>query len=138
MEITLTEREYDCLNAIKSLTADGWLARVKDVAAKIRVKPPTALGFISRLVEASLLEKGTNGYRLTKKGVQRVDELTRAHRLFETLLFRTGMPLSEAHRISSSIDKHIDERATSSLCSRLNHPKKCPHDMPIPPGDKYD
>jgi DtxR family Mn-dependent transcriptional regulator len=138
MELSLTERDYDCMLAVRGLTTEGWVARVKDVAARLRVKPPTALGFLDRLVRLSAVEKGSVGYRLTPKGTKLLDELTRSHRLFETLLFRTGMPLDEAHRISSSIDKHIDYKAAAILCANLDHPKRCPHDMPIPAGDQYD
>jgi DtxR family Mn-dependent transcriptional regulator len=138
MDSSLTKRDYDCLKAVKTLTADGWVARVKDVANNMEVKPPTALGFLDRLVQLSAVEKGSVGYRLTRKGSRLVDELTRSHRLFETLLFRTGMSVDEAHMISASIDRHIDDRAAALLCARLDHPKKCPHDMPIPAGDQYD
>ena len=58
MRRSITERDYDCLKAVKNLTADGWVARVKDVAASMQVKPPTALGFLDRLVKASAVEKG--------------------------------------------------------------------------------
>jgi len=138
MQSTLTTRDYDCLKAVKSLTADGWVARVKDVATSMQVKPPTALGFLDRLVQMSAVEKGVVGYRLTQRGVKLVDDLTRSHRLFETLFFRTGIPLEEAHRISSSIDRYVDDRAAALLCAQLDHPKRCPHEMPIPPCDQYD
>jgi len=138
MKPTLTERDYDCMVALRRLTTDGWIARVKDVAIIMHVKPPTALGFLDRLVQASAAEKGPGGYRLTRKGSMLVDQVTRSHRLFETLLFRTGMSIEEAHVISSSIDRHIDDKAAALLCAQLDHPKKCPHDMPIPAGDRYD
>lgn len=120
------------------MAVDGWAARVKDVAASMKVKPPTAIEYLEKLVKASVVEKGVTGYRLTKKGAELVGELTRTHRLFETLLYRTGVPLEEAHRISSSLERHVDSKASSSLCLQLNHPKTCPHAMPIPPGDQYD
>jgi len=134
----LTKRDYDCLRAIMALTADGWAARVKDVASALGVRPPTVIGFLDRLVQLSVVERGPGGYRLSRKGSKLVDELTRSHRLFETLLFRTGLTIEEAHLISLSIDKDIDDKAAALLCARLNHPKKCPHDMPIPAGDQYD
>lgn len=138
MSRALTPRDYDCLSIVKRLTAGGWPARVKDVAVEMRVKPPTALGFLEKLAEASAIEKGPSGYRLTKEGSRVVDGLTRTHRLFETLFVRNGISVEEAHRISSSIDRYVDQSAAAQLCAGLNHPKKCPHDMPIPAGDKYD
>jgi len=138
MKSELTTREYDCLLAIELLTSTGWAARVKDVAERMHVTPPTAVEYLERLARTSLVEKGSTGYRLSPAGTRYVDGLVRVHRLFETLLFRTGMSLEDAHRISSSIDKHVDDRGAAALCARLNHPKKCPHDRPIPAGDRYD
>jgi len=134
----LTARESDCLLAVEELTSGGWAARVKDVAAQMRVSPPTAVEYLEKLAKAKLVDKGTTGYRLSADGIRHVDGLVRVHRLFEILLFRTGMSLEDAHRISSSVDKHVDIRGADALCARLNHPKRCPHDRPIPAGDRYD
>jgi len=134
----LTGRENDCLMAVGNLTSTGWAARVKDVAVEMQVSPPTAVEYLEKLARVKLVEKGATGYRLSAEGARQVDELVRVHRLFETLLFRTGMSLEEAHRISSSIDRHVDSKGAAVLCARLNHPKMCPHDRPIPAGDEYD
>ncbi len=138
MSLALTERDFDCLQAVKEITVAGWAARVKDVAVNMWVKPPTAIGYLDKLVKASMIEKGSSGYRLTPSGARLVEELTRTHRLFETLLYRAGVPLEEAHRISVAVEKHVDAEGAAALCLQLNHPKVCPHDRPIPAGDKYD
>ena len=134
----LTKREADCVGAVAELTSLGWPARLKDVAASMHVRAPTALEFVERLARGGFVEKGATGYRLTARGREVAGELVRAHRLFELLLFRSGMSLEEAHRISSLVDKHVDERATSELCAQLNHPKTCPHGASIPAGDRFD
>lgn len=138
MSYSPSRREFDCLDSIHALSSGGWPARVKDVASMLKVTPPTAVGFLDKLVEMSLVEKGPSGYRLTQKGNECFNEATRAHRLFETLLTRTGIPLEEACKISSSIDGAIDEATLETLCAHLSHPGSCPHGRPIPRGDKYD
>lgn len=138
MKRELTNRECDCVFTVGRLTSTGWAARVKDVAEEMKVSPPTAVEYLERLSKANLIEKGTTGYRLSPDGVRCIDGLVRVHRLFEILFYRTGMSLEDAHRISSSVDKHVDEEGAAILCAQLNHPKRCPHDRPIPAGDEYD
>jgi DtxR family Mn-dependent transcriptional regulator len=138
MNRELTTRESDCLFTIERLTSGGWAARVKDIAEEMRVSPPTAVEYLVKLSDAGLVEKGVTGYRLSAEGTRSVDRLIRVHRLFETLLFRAGMSIDEAHRISSSVDRHVGANEAAVLCAKLNHPKTCPHDRPIPAGDEFD
>lgn len=138
IEAELTGREADCIAAVERLTSGGWPARLKDISEALGVRPPTALQFLERLRKESLLEKGPSGYRLTEGGARALDRLRRAHRLFESLLSSAGFSAEEACRISSLVDRHLDERAASVLCAGLSHPRKCPHGMPIPAGDEND
>lgn len=138
MNHNLTQRDYDFLAIVRNLTDEGWPARIKDIAKKLNVKPPTAVEYIDRLVKCQALEKGPSGYRLTEKGYKLTDDMERVHRLFETLLYKTGLPLIKAHKISSFIDRQIDSKEVEEICSFLDHPKQCPHGEPIPPGDDHD
>ncbi len=135
---SLSRRDYDCMESVQSLSGSGWPARVKDIAASMDVSPPTAVGFLEKLVQKSLVEKGPNGYRLSQSGSVSLSEATRAHRLFETLLARTGMPLEEACRIASAVGVEVNSAAMEKICAHLSHPDSCPHGRPIPEGDKYD
>jgi Mn-dependent DtxR family transcriptional regulator len=111
---------------------------VKDIAARMKVAPPTAVEFLDKLVGKDLIEKGPNGYRLSEEGTVCLNGATRVHRLFETLLARTGMSLDEACRIASSVGGDVDSVALEKLCAHLSHPGSCPHGRPIPGGDRYD
>jgi Mn-dependent DtxR family transcriptional regulator len=134
----ISRRDYDCIESVQSLTSTGWPARVKDVAARMKVAPPTAVEFLDKLVAKALVEKGPSGYKLSPDGIAFLKEATRVHRLLETLLARTGMSLDEACRIASSVGTDVDAAAVEKLCAHLSHPGSCPHGMPIPGGDKYD
>ena len=79
------------------------------MAARMNVAPPTAVEFLDKMTEMSLVEKGPSGYRLSERGTESYNEYTRAHRLLETLFSRNGIPLEVACRISSSIGGEIDE-----------------------------
>lgn len=137
MNPALSRREYDYIDSVHSLSSDGWPARVKDVAARLKVAPPTAVEFLEKLVGMSLVEKGPSGYRLSKKGEEQYVEATRTHRLFETLLARNGIPLEEACRISSSLGGAVNEADLESLCAHMRHPETCPHGRPIPVGSHH-
>ncbi|MDG6991618.1 MAG: metal-dependent transcriptional regulator [Nitrososphaerota archaeon] len=137
MALGLTERDYDCMVSINALTFKGWPARVKEISASMKVKPPTAVGFLEKLTGLNLVEKGNIGYRLTGRGKEVLDSVTRAHRLFETLLSEAGIPLDNACRISSSIDRHVNGDFLEALCSVLRHPDRCPHGSPIPGGVRH-
>ena len=110
---------------------------MKDVAAKMGVSPPTAVEFLEKLNAMSLVEKGPSGYRLTKKGLACSNEATRTHRLMETLLVRSGMPLEQACKVSASIGVSIADEDLEKLCSNMQHPDTCPHGRPIPTGAKH-
>ncbi len=138
MTPNLSRRDYDCIGTVHALSSEGWSARVKDVAVRMNVTPPTAVGFLDKLIAMGLVEKGPSGYRLTSEGIECSNGATRAHRLLETLLVRVGIPLVEACKISSSLEGPIDGAALEKLCAHLSHPGTCPHGQPIPGGDKYD
>lgn len=138
MKTRLSRRDYDCIESVHALSLDGWAARVKDVAASMNVSPPTAVGFLDKLLETGLLEKGPGGYRLSKEGLVCYDEATRVHRLFETLFSRNGIPLEVACKISSSIGGAIEQADLEKLCANMSHPETCPHGRPIPVGAHHD
>ena len=137
MKPNLSRRDYDCIDSVYELSSTGWPARVKDVAGRMKVRPPTAVEFLDKLSGGGFVEKGPSGYRLTKEGVKRLDEATRTHRLMETLLARNGISLDEACRISSSIGGTIGEADLEKLCENMSHPDTCPHGRPIPRGPRH-
>ena len=137
MKTELSRRDYDCIESVSALSADGWPARVKDVASRMKVSPPTAVEFLEKLRQMHLVEKGPSGYRLSKEGLDCFNEATRAHRLLETLLVRNGLPLEQACKVSSSIGASIAEEDLEKLCANMEHPDICPHGRPIPLGARH-
>jgi DtxR family Mn-dependent transcriptional regulator len=134
----LTRRHFECMSIVNDLTSGGWPARVKDIAARLNVRPPTAVEFLLKLTETGLIQKGPSGYRLTDKGTEELKKATRTHRLMETLLTKAGIPLEEACKISHSLGVEMENKTVEALCSHLSHPDTCPHGQPIPAGDEYD
>lgn len=137
MKAILSRRDYDYVESVHALSSGGWPARVKDIAARLRVAPPTAVEFLDKLLGLGIVEKGPSGYRLSTKGIECFNEATRSHRLIETLLVRNGISVDEACRISSSLRGPIDEVYLEQLCSHMSHPNLCPHGRPIPLGARH-
>jgi Mn-dependent DtxR family transcriptional regulator len=137
MSAKLSRRELDCVEAVCSLSSNGWPARVKDVAGRMNVTSPTAVQFLDKLIETDLVAKGPSGYKLTERGIEYLNGATRVHRIFETLLVRNGFPLDDACKVSSSLTSAIDDAALEALCAHMSHPDKCPHGRPIPGGAKH-
>ena len=137
MKTSLSRRDYDCIESVFSLTSGGWPARVKDVAGRMQVSPPTAVEFLEKLKDMLLVEKGPSGYRLSKKGEACLNKATRTHRIMETLLVRNGLPLELACRVSSSLNATMTEDDLEKLCANMQHPETCPHGRPIPVGAKH-
>lgn len=137
MNVNLSRRDYECMESVHDLSSQGWPARVKDVAGKMKVKSPTALEFLDKLIGAGLVEKGPSGYRLTAEGTRCFDEALRAHRLLETLFTRNGIGLETACRMSSFVGGSIDEADLEKLCANMSHPQTCPHGRPIPGGRRH-
>ncbi len=132
MKSHVTERDCECLLSVQKFSSNGWPARLKEISSDLNVAGPTALGFLDSLMSKSLVEKGKTGYRLTDKGAEILREMYRSHRVFESLLFKLGVPLNDACEMSSRIDKVIDAKAVDALCSHLGHPSSCPHGYGIP------
>jgi DtxR family Mn-dependent transcriptional regulator len=128
----MSERDFDCLRTVEKLSANGWPARLKDISSDLNVRGPTALGFLDSLVRKSLVERGPTGYRSTESGTKLLRDNYRAHRVFESLLYKLGVPLGDACEMSSKVDETMDARAVDVFCSYLGHPRLCPHGLEIP------
>ena len=137
MATSLSRRDFDCIASIHDLSSGGWSARVKDIAGRMEVRPPTAVGFLDKLAAEGLVEKGPSGYRLSKEGTECYNEAVRVHRLLETQLSRNGIPLDLACRVSSSMGESIDDADLEKLCAKMSHPENCPHGRPIQVGGHH-
>jgi len=133
----LTRRELEYLKALAELTEKNSRARLKDIANRLGVEPPSALEALRRLAGKDLVDyKYRKGYRLTEKGAKEAEALIRKHRVLETYLVRElGLPVEKACRKVREFDAFIPSDIVDKMCSKLGHPRCCPHGRPIPPGE---
>lgn len=82
--------------------------------------------------EMVALSKDKNKVKLTKKGHDYTQQLIRAHRLAERLLYNV---LGGDFESGACEFEHIvTPQLVDSICILLGHPKTCPHGMAIPEG----
>jgi putative ABC transport system ATP-binding protein len=72
----------------------------------------------------------------TEGGERRARDLVRRHRLAECMMARTLHLTDEQIEETACRMEHIlDPGVTTAICNYLAHPRRCPHDKPIPLGE---
>ena len=78
------------------------------------------------------LTDGGKKIRLTEKGEIYAQQLIRAHRLAERLLY--DVVGGDFESGACEFEHTVTPELVDSICTLLGHPKLCPHGMPIPEG----
>ena len=128
------ERRYDeVMVQMWTLEEDGRVPearrlKVPDVVDNRR----TLLG----MFESGLIFQPGETLEFTPRGRVRARDLVRRRRLAE-VLFSSAIHLSapEVENVACRMEHIIDPAVTNSICAFLGHPRRCPHDRPIPTGD---
>lgn len=129
----LTRRQLDALRAILSGEAEGRGASLNDIAARLKVRPPSALAHLGPLEKLGLIERRRGKSRATERGRACVAEYVRHHRVAESLFARAGLPARETHQAALEVDLALSHRTVQEICEAGGHPKVCPHGEPISP-----
>ncbi len=128
------ERRYD------EVLVQMWiLAEEGRVPEAPRVKVPDVVDNRRTLLgmfESGLIFQPADTLEFTPRGRVRARDLVRRRRLAE-VLFSSAMhlPEPEVELAACRMEHIIDPEVTSSICSFLGHPRRCPHGKPIPVGD---
>jgi DtxR family Mn-dependent transcriptional regulator len=78
------------------------------------------------------LTEQENKITLTKKGADYAQQLIRAHRLAERLLY--DILGGDFESGACEFEHTVTHELVDSICILLGHPRVCPHGMPIPQG----
>ncbi len=138
-EILGVEEKHDnaeeYLEALAMLEQEGnAFPTVTQVAAKMRVKPPSAVQMLKRVAtRGQITYHERKGVQLTAKGRRVGLRMVRNGRLMEVFITQTlHLPLDV--RLAHSIEHNMTETFADALCSLMGHPRTCPHASPIPTG----
>jgi len=128
----LTRRQIDALRSIGVQETPERGVSLKSTAASLKVRPPSALGYLTPLEELGLIERYRGKSRLTARGRHTLGEYQRHHRVAETIFGSLGLPPEETCAAAREIDLAISHRTVEEVCRAQQHPSSCPHGQPIP------
>ena len=125
------------LETILYLTKGGKTAKTKDIAEAMGIKSPSVTEMLGKLREEGYVEyQPYVGATLTDKGRAEAVQMERKHQLLETFLVDAlGVELDRAHDEACEMEHSISDSTISKICSFLGHPKFCPDDHSITPGE---
>jgi Mn-dependent DtxR family transcriptional regulator len=127
----LTRRQIDALRTIGARETPERGVPLKVTAASLRVRPPSALGYLTPLEELGLIVRHRGKSRLTHQGRRTLSEYQRHHRVAETIFGSLGLGPSETCAAAREIDLAISHRTVEEVCRAQQHPAACPHGAPI-------
>jgi len=129
----LTRRQIDALRDIGARETPERGVSLKDTAASLKVRPPSALGHLTTLEEIGLIERHRGKSKLTPRGHRTLVEYQRHHRIAESLFGSLGLGPAETCAAAREIDLAISHRTVGEICRAQQHPATCPHGEPIVP-----
>jgi len=113
----LTESLEDYLKAIYSICRDRGVARVKEIAEVLGVKPSSVTFSLKRLAEMGLVEYEKRGYvSLTEEGMRIVAKLSLRYRSLRFLLERVlGVPSDIAEEDACGMEHHLHDETIARI-----------------------
>ncbi len=116
-----------------------WTLREENISEKETVLKLTneknPIGILNKMQSDNLVRLENEKIVLTKRGEKYAQQIIRRHRLAERL-FQDVFRMSDltAEKEACTWEHVLSEGVTDSVCSFLGHPRVCPHNKPIPPG----
>jgi len=122
------------LKAIWHIKERGGDVKITSIADMLHVKQPSVVQMLKKLNEKKLVNYNKAGVRLTREGEKIGASMMRNSRLLEVLM-DSALKVEINEEMVCGIEHHMDKQFTDALCTMLNHPRKCPHDLDIPMGE---
>ncbi len=137
MEITESVEEY--LEALFILEEKGKkIAKISEIAEELKVTPPSAVEMLKKIEKEGLVDyRARKGVTLTKKGRKLARRIIRNHRITELLLTEIlSVDIDDGlhEGMVCAIEHHITDEMADAVCTKLGHPRICPHGNSIPKG----
>ncbi len=129
----MQKREIEeILELIWTLREDG-ISETKLVLDLTSEKNPPKI--IKKMEDDNLVNQQNGHIYLTNSGEKYAEKIIRRHRLAERL-FRDVFSMDESlfEKEACTWEHILSEEVTGSVCTFLGHPRVCPHNKPIPPG----
>lgn len=129
----LSQEITEVLEAAWTCAEQGTVAYER-IAAAAKTEVTDAL--LAECEREGYLTRRNGEIRLTAQGRQTAEEIIRRHRLAERLVVDVlGMTLEESEADACEFEHLLARGVTEAICTLLGHPRFCPHQHTIPPGE---
>jgi len=112
----VSEEIEDYLKAIHKLSMKAGYARTRDIAAALKIKPPSVSQMIRKLDKLGYVEyERYGGIKLTVKGKNAAREIKKRHELISEFLKCLGVPSKIATDDACKIEHHLHPKTMKQL-----------------------
>ena len=122
------------IKAIWHLKERGEQCRINSIAKMLNIREPSVIQMLKKLSDKDLIIYNKAGIKLTESGQNVGTTMMRNSRLLEVMMENT-LKMKIDEEMVCGIEHHMKKQFTDALCTMLNHPRKCPHDLEIPIGE---
>jgi DtxR family Mn-dependent transcriptional regulator len=122
------------LKAVWHIKEKNELVKISTIAKMLKVRQPSVVQMLKKLNGQKLVKYNKAGVKLTVDGEKIGSDMMRNSRLLEVLM-RSALKIDIDEEMVCGIEHHMNKQFTDALCTMLNHPRKCPHDLQIPMGE---
>jgi DtxR family Mn-dependent transcriptional regulator len=126
----------DYLKALYVLSRNGKTVTTTEIAKHFEIAPASVTEMLKKLAKKGYVKYSPyHGAKLTDKGLQVSEKITRKHRLLERFLHDVlRIRDDRVHLEACEMEHTLSDDAEESLCRFLKHPDKCPDDNKIIPA----
>ena len=121
------------LKAIWHLKERKENVKISTIAKMLNVRQPSVVQMLKKLNGKNLVNYNKAGVKLTEDGQTIGSSMMRNSRLLEVLM-DSALKVEIDEEMVCGIEHHMNKQFTDALCTMLNHPRKCPHNLDIPIG----
>jgi len=128
--LTSSKSVEDYVKALYVLSKNGELTSTSEIAKHFKIAPPSVTEMLKKLAKMGYVKYSPyRGTRLTAKGFQVAERITRKHRLLERFLHDVlKIGTDKVHVQACEMEHHLSDEAEEALCRFLKHPAVCPDD----------
>ncbi len=122
------------LKAIWHIKERNELVKISSIAKMLSVRQPSVVQMLKKLNVKNLVNYSKAGVKLTEEGEKVGAKMMRNSRLM-VVLMESALKVKINEEMVCGIEHHMNKQFTDALCTMLKHPRKCPHEHEIPPGE---
>lgn len=122
------------LKAIWHIKERGEDVKISTIAKMLNVRQPSVVQMLKKLNGQNLVNYNKAGVTLTEDGERIGASMMRNSRLLEVLM-DSALKVEIDEEMVCGIEHHMNKQFTDALCTMLKHPRRCPHEHEIPPGE---